>query len=381
MTRTHFVMVLALAGFGVGCGREPAAVQAAPPDAQAPNTDAVQLRAIVRAESEKAGTQAVIFGMWVGQREVVTEALGTSTPGAPATTAMHYRIGGITETFLSTLLFILSEQGQIDLDAKISRWFPDLLSADQVTVRMLASNTAGYVDYVHLKPFIARYLADPLKPFTDDELIAYAVADKKMGYPPGSSQEYSHTEYVILGQVVQRATGKPMKELYEKHILGPLGLPDTQLPTDESIPAPVLHSYSNDRGSHEDASRWTPSWALSYGGLTSTVHDLGKWGPVFGKGALVSPAAHKEITGPGSVGKGKNTANLYFGYGFVFSNGWYVQNPDINGYAGAFAYNPANDVTLVVVSTKNEKPVTDPAAFPILRELVKYVAPAAPLNF
>jgi CubicO group peptidase (beta-lactamase class C family) len=383
MTRMQVLpLVLALGSFGVGCGREPAAVQAPPPDAQGPNTDVNQLRSILRAESAKAGTQAVVFGMWVGETEILTEALGNASPGVPATTAMHYRIGGITETFLSTVLLLLSEQGQINLDDKISRWFPDLLSADQVTVRMLAANTAGYPDYVHEKAWVDRLLSDPFKTFTDDELIGYALADKKMKYaPPGSSQAYSHTEYVILGQIMQRQTGKSMKELYEQYVLGPLGLKDTQLPTDATIQAPVLHSYMSDRGTYEDASGWTPSWALSYGGLTSNVHDLGKWGPAFGKGTLVSPASHKEITGPGSVGKGGNRADLYFGYGFIVTNGWYLQNPDINGYAGAFAYNPTNNVTLVAVSTKTEKPVTDPAALPILREIVKYVTPATPLNF
>ena len=377
MTRTQFlVTVLALGSFG--CGREPASAQA-----PGPNTDVNQLRSILRTESEKAGTQAVVFGMWVGDKEILTEALGNTTPGVPATTAMHYRIGGITETFLSTVLLILFEKGEINLDDKISKWFPDLLSADQVTVRMLAANTAGYPDYVHMKPWVDRLLSDPFKAFTDDELIAYAVADKKMAYaPPGSSQAYSHTEYVILGQIMQRATGKSMKELYETHVLGPAGLKDTQFPADASIiQPPVLHSYMSDRGRYEDATGWTASWALSYGGLTSNVHDLGKWGPIFGKGTLVSPASHKEITGPGSVGKAKNRADLYFGYGFIVANGWYLQNPDFNGYAGAFAYNPTNDVTLVVVSTKNEKPVTDPAALPILREMVKYVTPATPLNF
>lgn len=382
MKRTHcLTMVLAVTCFGVACGREPAA----PPSATtAPHTDVNQLRAILRAESAKARTRAVIFGMWVGDKEILTEALGESEPGVPATTAMHFRIGGITETFMSTVLLILSEQGQINLDDKISRWFPALISADQVTVRMLAANTAGYPDYVHMDPWIDRLLSDPFKPFTDDELIGYAVADKKMlDKPPGSSQAYSHTEYVLLGLIMQRATGKTMKELYDKHVLGPLGLKDTQLPTDTSIQPPFLHSYMQERGMYEDASGWTPSWALSYGGLTSTVHDLGKWGPAFGKGALVSPASHKEITGPGSVGKGGNRADLYFGYGFIFANGWYLQNPDFNGYAGAFAYNPTHNVTLVIVSTKTSQSDAAVLTHPvrILQEIVKYVTPATPLNF
>ena len=346
------------------------------------NQDAEVLRSIVLAESAKAGTEAVIFGMWSGQQEVLTEAMGYSTPGVPATTAMHYRIGGITETFLATLLFMLAEQGRIDLDARISRWFPGLIAADQVTVRMLAANTAGYIDYVKVQDWLDRLLRDPFAAFTDEELIQYSVRDGKMTFsPPGSSWAYSHTEYVILGQVIQRATGESMQSLYERYLLGPLGLRDTQLPADDGIQAPALHAYMLDRGRYEDSTAWTPSWAMSYGGLTSTVRDLGRWGPIFGKGLLVSPASHREMTGPGSANLKSNPPALYFAHGFIYANGWYLQNPDFNGYAGAFAYNPAHEVTLVVVSTKNAQPAIDPAAIHILRKLVSYVTPESPLNF
>ena len=78
-----------------------------------PNADPGRLRVIVQAEAQKAGTKAVEFGMWVHEREILTMALGNSMTTVPATTAMHYRIGGIAETFMSTLLLMLVEQGRI----------------------------------------------------------------------------------------------------------------------------------------------------------------------------------------------------------------------------------------------------------------------------
>jgi CubicO group peptidase (beta-lactamase class C family) len=87
----------------------------------APNTDADRLRALVQSEAEKLGTKAVLFGMWVKDREILTMALGKSMTTVPATTDMHYHIGGIAETFMSTLLLMLVEQRRISLDDKISR--------------------------------------------------------------------------------------------------------------------------------------------------------------------------------------------------------------------------------------------------------------------
>src|SRR5690242_14086319 len=154
-----------------------------------PNLDPVRLRAIVEAGAQKAHSNAVLFGVWQGNHQVLTGALGHSMTTVPATTDMHYRIGGIAETFMSTLLLMLAERGRIDLDEKISRWFPKLLGADQVTVRMLVANTAGYIDYVRVDDFLQLQLAQPFRTFTDDELINYSVRDEKMNFAPGTSQQ------------------------------------------------------------------------------------------------------------------------------------------------------------------------------------------------
>ena len=347
----------------------------------APNADPDRLRAIVQAEAQKAGTKAVLFGMWVKDKEILTMALGHSMTTVPATTDMHYRIGGIAETFMSTLLLMLVEQGRISLDDKISRWFPNLLAADQVTVRMLVANTAGYIDYVTVEDFLNLQLSEPFRTFTDDELINYSVRDGKMNFAPGTSQQYSHTDNVILGQVIQRATGQSMKELYDRNIFGPMGMKDTQFPVNQEIQSPVLHAFTKERKVYEDCTYWNPFWGSTPGLPTSNIHDLGKWGPIFGTGRLISPEHFQEQIAPTSVGKGRNRPDLYFAYGFVVSNGWLAQNPSINGYSGAFGYNLSNGVTIVVEATKSETATTDASAFDILREVTKYVTPATPINF
>jgi D-alanyl-D-alanine carboxypeptidase len=358
-------------------GEQAAMGQDVPP----PNTDPDCLRAIVQAKARKDGTKAVEFGMWVGDREVLTTALGHSMTTVRATTDMHYRIGGIAETFMSTLLLMLEEQGRINLDEKISRWFPHLLGADKVTPRMLVANTAGYIDYVTVEDFLKLQLAEPFRTFTDEELINYSVRDGMMNFAPGTSQLYSHTDNVILGQVIQRATNESMRELYEKNIFGPLGMKDTQFPINQEIQRPVLHAFTSDRRVYEDCTYWNPSWGSTPGLPTSNLHDLGKWGPILGTGRLISPAHFKEQMASTSAGKGKNRPDLYFAYGFAVANGWIVQNPSINGYSGAFGYNLATGVTIVVGATKGETATTDASAFDIFREVVEYVTPASPINF
>jgi D-alanyl-D-alanine carboxypeptidase len=294
---------------------------------------------------------------------------------------MHYRIGGIAETFMSTLLLMLEEQGRINLDEKISRWFPRLLGADQVTARMLVANTAGYIDYVRVEDFLKLQLAQPFRTFTDEELINYSVRDGRMNFAPGTSQLYSHTDNVILGQVIQRATRESLEELYEKNIFKPMRMRDTRFPMNQEIQRPVLHAFTMDRKVYEDCTYWNPSWGSTPGLPTSNLRDLGKWGPILGTGRLISPEHFKEQIAPTSVGKGNNKPDLYFAYGLVIANGWIVQNPSINGYSGAFGYNLATGVTIVVEATKSETATSDASAFDILREVVKYVTPKSPINF
>jgi len=315
-------LILALTGFA---WVSPAVAGVSPP-----SLDPNKIQEIIRAQAQKDGAKAVEFGIWVGNREVLTTAFGDSMTRVPATTDMHYRIGGIAETFMSTLLLMLEEQGRIDLDEKISRWFPHLLGADQVTPRMLVANTAGYIDYVYVDDFNKLQQAKPFRTFTDDELIQYSVRDGKMQFAPGTSQRYSHTDNVILGQVIQRASGESMAGLYEKNIFKPMGMRQTSFPSNEEIPGPVLHAFTKERGFYEDCTYWNPFWGSTPGLPISSLHDIGKWGPILGTGRLISRAHFNEQIAPTSVGKGHNRPDLYFAYGFIVANGWIVQNPSIS---------------------------------------------------
>ena len=183
---------------------------------------------------------------------------------------------------MSTLLLMLEEQGRIDLDQKISRWFPKLLGADEVTPRMLVSDTAGYIDYVYVDAFSKLQEAEPFRTFTDDELIQYSVGGGKMQFAPGTGQKYSHTDNVILGQVIERATHESIAQLEEENIFKPMRMKDTFFPSNEEIPGPVLHAFTKERGVYEDCTYWNPLWGSTPGLPISNLYDIGKWGPILG---------------------------------------------------------------------------------------------------
>ena len=327
---------------------------------------------------EKHEARAVIAGLWVGKKPLARIALGTSMTGVPATTDMSFRIGGVSQTFLGTLVIKLVEQGHFSLEDKISHWLPGLIKSDEVTVGMLLNNTAGYKDYVRDPKVIDLVTKDPFAHFGAQRIVEMAVADGKMNFPPGQTQEYSHTEFTILGQVMEKATGKTMPALYDEYLFKPLQLEKTGYSSTAEMPCPVLHSYSSDREVYEDSTFWDPSWAGESGPLFSTLDDLGKWGPIFGKGELLSEEGFKTLLQRPAAG-GKD--NLYFAAGFVVANDWFFQNPNINGYTGVMGYLPDKDLTIVVIATRPEKGKVVHPAFAIFQELVKDITPGHPLPF
>lgn len=327
---------------------------------------------------EQTHVRTLIAGIWLGEKELITTAMGESMTNVPATVDMHFRIGGVSEMFLGTLLMILVDEGKISLDDKISKWLPDLLMADKVTPGMLIKNTAGYKDYVLDTNFQNMIINAPFTSMSRKEIIDYSIRGGEMNFPPGTEFRYSHTEFTILGEVIERATGRTMKELHEEYLFKPLGLENTGYSTTAELPFPVLHSFSSDRGIYEDATYWNPTWTGDSGPLYSSLHDLGKWAKIFGKGKLLSPGSfEKLVSAPAGIGK----ADFHFASGFGVSNGWYIQNPSFNGFSGAFAYMPSKDLTVIVYSTQSEDPNSNAQSIKMLKELVKMLTPENALNF
>lgn len=344
----------------------------APADPGSPHLDPTQLTQQLTALKQRHKVRALVAKVMQGDREVLSLALGDSMTGVPATTDMHLRIGGISQTFTGTLVMMLVERGRLHLHDTIAQWLPHLPAADKVTVEMLLKNTSGYRDYVTDKAFLKDLNADPFRAFTLHQLIHYAVADGKLEFEPGSKQHYSHTNFSILAEVIEKATGTSTEELYRHLIFQPLGLEHTGYMHNADLPYPVLHAYSSDRDVYEDATFWDPTWPGESGPLYSTLPDLARWLRIHGKGTLLKPQSFQTLL---SRPDGAGSPDLYMASGFVVSNGWYFQNPSFNGYSGAYGYLPSKDLTLIIFTTQSPDPTSSAAAFPIMRELIKTITP------
>jgi CubicO group peptidase (beta-lactamase class C family) len=346
-------------------------------DAQTPQ--AAQIVAIAREAMETYSLNAVIVRVTIDGQEVVTAALGESMTGVPATTDMHFRNGAVAISYVSTLLLRLVDQGVLRLDDPLSIWLPELPDSERVTLRMLANMTAGYPDYVQNPQLSQEQYANPFRQWAPEELIAIGLSTPRL-FAPGTNWDYSHTNYVILGLALEKATGTPMAELLRQQVLDPLGLTNTDSEQTAVIRAPVLHAFTSERRQalgiptgtrfYEESTFWDPSWTITRGAVqTTNIYDMTATAVAVGEGTLLSPASHQAQVAPILLGFGSPLAgcpachtlarSYVYGLGVVNSNGWLLQNPLFAGYGAVAAYLPSKRIAIAVAVTFGEQSFDD----------------------
>jgi CubicO group peptidase (beta-lactamase class C family) len=330
-------------------------------------------RSVMAAEDAKA----VILRINVGKRTLVNRGLGLSMAGVRASPKMKFRPGSMAIPLLTTLALQLQDKHRLDLDDKLSRWYPNYPNADRVTLRMLASATSGYPDYIQENPtFQAELLANVFRQWNDDELLGYAFAQPP-ACDPGVCFHYAHTNFILLGRVLEKVTGRSVTTLMRKRFLGPLGLRDTRISKLPDIPPPVLHAYGGERGVYEDSSFWSPSWGIGRGTvMTSTARDMIKEIRAIGTGRLVSRSARRQFLTPLSKGLPGAPRTLNYGLGILVGSGWMFQNPVFNGYAGILGYLQSRGISLLIENTDGPKAVAaESISSSIFKALTRYLTP------
>jgi D-alanyl-D-alanine carboxypeptidase len=329
--------------------------------------------AIAKEAMKQDDLKAVILSVSIGNKNIVTTALGQSMTGVPATTQMHFRIGSVAFAYLTTLLLQLVDQKRVHLDDRLSTWLPSLPHAESITLRMLAETRSGYADYVKL--LAKAFDADPFRAWSQQELLQPALA-KPLQNPPGKGFTYAHTNFGILAMALQKITGKPVATLIQEYILAPLGLHETDSSLTAEIRPPMLHAFDSERGLYEESTFWNPSWTTASDAvMTSDIEDVRKSAIAIGEGTLLSSASHQEQIAPVSLLKPK----VYYGMGVFIDNSWVLQNPLFSGYNALMAYLPSHKIAVAVTTTLGEKssPSTNYST-QIFQSIGTYLAPDHP---
>ena len=176
--------------------------------------------------SAKAETNApgVIAGVWIGDRSW-TVTRGTTSRGGSTRPNLtgHTRIGSVTKTFTGTVILQLVAEGKIKLDESIDRWFPKARNAESITVRDLGTMASGIDSYTANASIVNTYLTKPRTVWNQSTLINAGLGMPQK-FTPGNGFQYSNTNFVMLGRIIEKVTRKPIATVMRNRIFRPLGL-------------------------------------------------------------------------------------------------------------------------------------------------------------
>lgn len=339
---------------------------------------AARVTKMVRAQMGELGLRSTIIRLDSGETTVVNAGFGNSMKGVPASPRMYWRIGSIAIPYLINLLLQLQDEGKLSLNEKLAKYVPWVPEANQVTLRMLASSSSGYPDWVQGNESFQKIIFEnPFHQWTGAELIHEAFKQPPL-CAPDTCFHYAHTNFALLSQIISKVTGEPVGRLIDQRVLAPLGLDHTQISRYPAFPGAGLHSYVGERGVYEDSTFWSPSWSIGEGTvMTATMADVVRGARLIDSGALISPKANRERTEAVTAGLGAFNKRFYYGLGILASNGWQFQNPFIDGYTGVAAYLPAEDLTLGIVTTQLPQSSNNAVnnATEMLQQLSAYLSP------
>jgi D-alanyl-D-alanine carboxypeptidase len=292
---------------------------------------------------------------------------------------MHHRIGSVTKTFTATLLLQAADEGLLSLDDTIEQYVKGVPNGDKITLRQMADMTSGIASYTEDEQWVKEWSSDRDRVWEPEELAQIGIKESPL-FEPGTEWFYSNTNYVLLGLVLQQATGEPIGGLYREQIIEPLGLKNTSFPdpADSSIPEPHAQGYTlqgrSSGGKPIDSTDWSPSEAWTAGQVISTVDDLLVYGRALGTGkGLLSPEKQSErldsfVSDVPPLNQPPLKGDLAYGIGLGKDHGWIGHNGEIPGYNTYLFYHPDLDAVAAVEVNSDIYSGNCPKAVPTLMD-------------
>ncbi len=212
-------------------------------------------------------------------------------PRTPATAEMRYSIGSISKQFTASAILLLQEQGKLSLDDKVAKFIPDLTRANEVTIRQLLSHTSGYQDYWpqdYVFPMM-------LQPVTAQKILEL-WAHKPLDFEPGTKWQYSNTNYVIAGVIIEKASGMPLLQFLREKVFTPLEMKSVANIDQEKLGDTDPTGYLRYAlGPLRPAPKEGKGWLFAAGELAMPAQDLARWDISIIEQKLMKPSSYREF--------------------------------------------------------------------------------------
>lgn len=305
------------------------------------------------------------FALPDGSSGAVSVGLADLESKTPLKPSDRMLAGSIGKTYVSAAMLQIVQEGKVDLDSKIDRWFGSdpwfsrLPNAKDITVRMLMNHSSGIPEHVLDKDFIAAMKKDPDRIWKPEELIAY-IFDAKPLFPAGTGWSYADTNYILVGMIFERVTKKTVYGEVERRILKPLKLERT-IPSDRRILPGVITGYSMPNSPFGFEGRLildgkfiiNPQMEWTGGGFASTAEDLARWAKLLYEGKVLKRQMLDQMLNgvDAKEGRGSGAGNKYGLAVQIRPSDWgvsYGHGGWFPGYRSEMEYFPQHKIAVAV---------------------------------
>jgi D-alanyl-D-alanine carboxypeptidase len=329
---------------------------------QAPSyaRERARMDSLISAEVANTPIAGLAVAVVKGRDTILSRAWGFADVEneVPVTTASVFRIGSITKQFTSSAIMQLVEKGRLSLDDTLGALLPNMpVTWRKVTLRQLLNHTSGIASYTNIGPRWERRWREDMMP---DFIVGFVTRDKP-DFEPGSKWRYNNTGYVLLGMILDKATGQLYPRYLSEQFFKPMGLSSTMYCETGPIIKHRALGYQLSGKQLSNAEFLSMTQPYSAGALCSTVGDLVKWTRALHSGAVVSAASLKQMTTP--IGA---AAASHYGFGLASDSlGGHRRVSHaggIHGFVSMLAHYPDDSLTIVVLANSVPAPVGPIAA-------------------
>ena len=283
---------------------------------------------------------------------VYTQAYGKARldPAEAATPSMRYSIGSISKQFTAAAILLLEQQGKLSIDDPVGKYLPDLTRANEVTIRMLLSHTSGYQDY-----WPEDYLMPPMEDPTTSQHILDVWGKKPLDFDPGTKWQYSNTNFVIAGRIVEMVGAEPLMQFLEDHVFHPLQMrqvwnSDVMKLGDTDAEGYIRYAL----GPLRPAPKEGRGWMFAAGELAMPAYDLAQWDISIMNRSLLDPKSYAEMFAPVML---KDGSSSHYGLGLfvrdLSGHAYYEHSGEVSGFVSENMVFPKEKLAIAVLTNQD----------------------------
>lgn len=318
----------------------------------------------ISSELEKSGAPGVSVAVVTGGKLTFAQGFGKAdiSTGRPSDTTTRYAVGSISKQFTAAMILLLQEDGKLSLDDHVSKYFPDLTRANDITIRQLLSHTSGYEDFAPQDYTIPEWLQP-----TSPRSILDRWAKKPLNFEPGTRWQYSNTNYTIAGAIAEKVSGQSLVAMLKQRIFTPLQMTSAG----DCLPVQPGDAIAYTRfasGPPRPSQREASGWYFAAGELCMTPSDLARWDIAFLGHKILSARSYAEFTREVMLLNGDHT---HYALGLSLrelNNMPEIQHGgEVSGFISSNAVFPTHDGAVVVLSNQDGMNLVAPLSDQIAR--------------